>query len=137
MFAETPCIVSNLMTNTLWATFLSFWSNDTWYHNIFLNSTLQISIAYPSGTRKELGRNEQEMKICKAIVQERSSGEVVKSIISILRETNKKDTVNAGSLIIPNESKELCKQNSRSTLQRKDNSWYFFIPICSIACKHM
>ncbi|XP_062609388.1 uncharacterized protein LOC134271151 [Saccostrea cucullata] len=92
----------------------------------------KISIAYPSGTRKELVRNEQEKKICRAIVQERSSGKAAKSIISILRETNKEDIVNAASLIIANESKGLCRKNSGSILQRKDNesilefSWDMF-----------
>jgi hypothetical protein len=82
---------------------------------------LQISIAYPSGTRKELVRNEQEKKICRAIVQERSSGKAAKSIISFLSETNKREIVNAASLIIASESKELCKKNSGSILQRKDH----------------
>ena len=61
-----------------------------------------------------------------------SSGKASKSIISILSETNKEEIVNAASLIIASESKDLCKKHSGSILQKKDNdsilefSWDMF-----------
>lgn len=81
---------------------------------------VQITIAYPSGRRTELVRNETEKKICRAILNERSSGNAKKSIVAIVTTAYSDEVITAVSRIIGSETKELCKRNSGSILQQKD-----------------
>lgn len=81
---------------------------------------VQITIAYPSGRRTELVGNETEKKICRAILNERSSGNAKKSIVAIVTTAYSDEVIIAVSRIIGSETKELCKRNSGSILRQKD-----------------
>ncbi|XP_061188750.1 uncharacterized protein LOC133196920 [Saccostrea echinata] len=83
---------------------------------------IEITIAYPSGRRTELVRNETEQKICRAIFNGRSSGNAKNAIIAVVSTAYRKEVVTAVSHIISCESKELCKRNSGSILQQKDHN---------------
>lgn len=85
---------------------------------------VQITIAYPSGRRTELVRNETEKKICRAILNERSSGNAKKSIVAIVTTAYSDEVITAVSRIIGSETKELCKRNPGSILQQKDQIVY-------------
>lgn len=79
---------------------------------------VQSTIAYPSGRRAELVRNETEKKIRRAILNERSSGNAAKkSIVAIVTTAYSDEFITAVSRIIGSETKELCKRNSGSILQ--------------------
>lgn len=62
--------------------------------------------------------NEAHQKICKAIFK---SDKVEKTVLDVLTISNPDEVVAAAANIVNVESKELCKRNSGSLLQKKDH----------------
>lgn len=63
--------------------------------------------------------NEAHQKICKAIFK---SDNVEKTVLDVLTISNPEEVVAAAANIVNAESKELCKRNSGSLLQKKDHA---------------
>lgn len=63
--------------------------------------------------------NEAHQKICKAIFK---SDKVEKTVLDVLTISNPDEVVAAAANIVNVESKELCKRNSGSPLQKKDHA---------------
>lgn len=79
------------------------------------NEEGKITISYPSEKRTALIVNEAHQKICKAIFQ---SDKVEKTVLDVLTISNPDEVVASAANIVNAESKEVCKRNSGSLLQK-------------------